>query len=287
MRGTMQTMANDAFSSCGQLVREADRDRFLALLFAPAAARPQLFALHALDLELARVAQAVSGPMPGEIRLQWWRDVLAGARAEEAAAHPVARAFLQLRARCALPAPLCARLVDAHAFDLYDEPPAHLADLEAAAEDRFGTLIRLAALVLTGGRDPAPDRLAAEAGTAQGLVAVLRGFSPEAARGRIRLPADILSQRGVNPDDILSGRDRPEIREALADLRGAARGHLDAAAVRRQEAPAAIRSMLSPALLPLSLARAFLDRLDSAPPFAPVEIPAWRRQWILWRAARG
>ena len=33
-------------------------------------------------------------PLPGEIRLQWWREVLGGERPGEAGAHPVAAALL-------------------------------------------------------------------------------------------------------------------------------------------------------------------------------------------------
>jgi phytoene synthase len=58
------------------LVRERDRDRYLATLYAPAAARPALFALHALDLELAEVARTTTEPMLGQIRLAWWREQL-------------------------------------------------------------------------------------------------------------------------------------------------------------------------------------------------------------------
>lgn len=58
------------------LVRERDRDRYLATLYAPAAVRPALFALHALDLELAEVARTTTEPMLGQIRLAWWREQL-------------------------------------------------------------------------------------------------------------------------------------------------------------------------------------------------------------------
>ena len=37
------------------------------------------FALYAFNLEIARTRELAREPMPGEIRLQWWRDVLAGA----------------------------------------------------------------------------------------------------------------------------------------------------------------------------------------------------------------
>ena len=68
----------DAFAYCEAQVRAGDRDRFLAALFAPAQHRAGLFALYAFNLEIARVREAARTPMAGEIRLQWWSDVLAG-----------------------------------------------------------------------------------------------------------------------------------------------------------------------------------------------------------------
>lgn len=61
---------------CADQVRRADHDRFLATLYAPAPARPALFALHALDLELQSVVDSTTEPMLGEIRLAWWRESL-------------------------------------------------------------------------------------------------------------------------------------------------------------------------------------------------------------------
>ncbi len=58
------------------LVRARDRDRYLATLYAPAEVRPALFALHALDLELAQVVATTTEAMLGEIRLAWWRESL-------------------------------------------------------------------------------------------------------------------------------------------------------------------------------------------------------------------
>ena len=67
------------FQHCTALVREADRDRYLATLFAPAEHRDALYALYAFNAEIARVRDMAREPMPGEIRLQWWVDVLGGA----------------------------------------------------------------------------------------------------------------------------------------------------------------------------------------------------------------
>jgi phytoene/squalene synthetase len=55
-------------------VRETDRDRFLAALFAPEPARSDLLALLAFDHELARTRIVTREPLLARIRLAWWRE---------------------------------------------------------------------------------------------------------------------------------------------------------------------------------------------------------------------
>src|ERR1700759_2884419 len=59
-------------------LRQHDRDRSQTALFAPAERRDALFALYAFNYEVARIRESVREPMLGLIRLQWWRDALAG-----------------------------------------------------------------------------------------------------------------------------------------------------------------------------------------------------------------
>lgn len=61
------------------LVREADRERFLGALFAPEPQRSGLLALLALDHELARTRSVTKEPMLARIRLEWWREAMAEA----------------------------------------------------------------------------------------------------------------------------------------------------------------------------------------------------------------
>ena len=63
-------------SPLGELVRRHDRDRYQTALFAPADRREALFALYAFNYEIARVRESVTQPMLGQIRLQWWREVI-------------------------------------------------------------------------------------------------------------------------------------------------------------------------------------------------------------------
>src|SRR6202012_1649736 len=67
------------------IVRQQDRGRFLAAMFAPATSRPGLLAVLALNAELARIPGSVSEPMLGQIKLQWWRDLIARLAKGEAA----------------------------------------------------------------------------------------------------------------------------------------------------------------------------------------------------------
>src|SRR5258708_35014854 len=121
----------DAFAYCAELVRTADRDRFISSLFAPAQHRAALHALYAFNVEVARVREVAREPLPGEIRLQWWSEVVNGERADEAAANPVASALLTVIERYRLASTKLTALIDARCFDLYDDPMARLADLQA------------------------------------------------------------------------------------------------------------------------------------------------------------
>jgi 15-cis-phytoene synthase len=274
----------DAFAHCENLVRAGDKDRYLATLFAPADRRPHLHALYAFNLEIARVRDLARGPMAGEIRLQWWREALAGERPGEAGAHPVAAALMETVARHGLAAATLADLIEARAFDLYDDPMPTLDAFAAYGRRTASGLIALAAQVLDA-RHADVGELAAPAGLAYATTGLLRAFALHASRGQLYLPADVLDRHGVRTSDIFAGRTSPALNAALCELRAFARGNLDAFAARRAALPPAA----VPAFLPVAPVRPYLDRMerrDYDPFTTPVEVPQWRRQWTLWRAAR-
>ena len=107
-----------AFRHCEELVREGDPDRYFATLFAPAAFRPHLYALSAFSLTVARVREAASNPMAGEIRLQWWRDALQGEARGDVRANPVAAALEDAIVGRRLGRQPFVDLIDARVFDL-------------------------------------------------------------------------------------------------------------------------------------------------------------------------
>src|SRR5258706_14462362 len=119
----------DASDHCEAFLRDGAKDGFLPTLFAPPKYRRALYALYAFNLEVARTRELAREPMPGEIRLQWWREVLAGAGRGGIDAHPVAAAIRSGVGRYGLPPQALTGLIDARPFDPYDGPTASVPDL--------------------------------------------------------------------------------------------------------------------------------------------------------------
>lgn len=274
-----------AFQHCEALVREGDPDRYFATLFAPASARPHLFALAAFSLTVARVREAASNPMAGEIRLQWWRDALQGEARGDVKANPVAAALDDAIVRRKLGRQPFVDLIDARVFDLYEDPMPRVNDLEGYCGETVSALIRLGALVLCDGVEPGGAAAAGHAGVAYGVTGLLRALPWHARAGQVYLPADILKTYGVTREDIVTGRGGPGLLRAAADLRALARRHLKAyEAARATIAPAARPAFLAVALVEPYLAA--MERPGYDPLNTVVEIPRWRRLWTLWRASR-
>lgn len=277
--------SSSSLSYCQDLVRQGDPDRFFATLFAPADRRPHLFALYAFNLEVARVREVVSETLPGEIRLQWWRDTIQGEARGDVKANPVAVALDDTIVRFRLPRQAFVDLIDARAFDLYDDPMPTLTDLEGYCGETSSSLIRLAGLVLAGGADLGAADAAGHAGVAYAMAGLLRAFPWHARQGRLYLPKTILDRHGVTREEIWAGQGGQALAQALAEVRSIARRHLDLA----RALGSTVRAELRPAFLPVALVESYLAEMARRgyDPFRTlVDVPQWRKQWILWRAAR-
>jgi len=273
----------DAFDHCEQLVRETDKDRYLATLFSPVKSRRALFALYAFNSEIARVRETIRQAMAGEIRLQWWREAIEKPGTGDAMGSPVASALLDTLVRFHLPPAALVALIEARAFDLYDDPMPTLAALEAYANDTSSRLIDLAATILAGRRPGALEAIR-HGGIAYAITGLLRAFPLHASRGQLYVPVEVLERHGAKSEDIFSGRATREISAALGELRAIGRAHFDGYAAAAATIPAAAAS----ALLPISLVPLYLNRLErfGDQPFRVADVAPWRRPWKLWRAAR-
>jgi len=268
----------DAFSYCAELVRKADRDRFIGSLFAPPQHRNALYALYGFNTEVARVRDLAREVMPGEIRLQWWHEVLQGERGGEARASPVAAAVLDTAEKYRLPIDEMLELIEARRFDLYSEPMLTIAQLENYAVKTSSAVIKMAAQIL--GTDV--SAAARPAGVASTITSFLAALPNHTARGQLFLPLQLLERHGLTPEDVLARVRSVSLNAAVAELCNRARDQLDAAVAMLDALP---REAL-PAFLYLAPMRQWLDRLERSDVFTGATLSPLRRQWLIWRAAR-
>lgn len=281
MSGNDVSGADDT-SYCAQLVREHDFERYAATLFVPPRARRPLLALAAFNVELRRIRDHVSQPLPGEIRLQWWRDLIDGDARGSVEANPVAAELMAAVSNHDLPRSELSRLVDARVFDLYDDPMLSLDMLERYCDDTAGRLFSLSARIL-GGTSEAVAHAAHNAGIAQGIVWALVGLPVHAARRQLYLPQDMLLKADVKEADIFAGRSTPQLRAVIGALSEVVRGRLDKAMDFLIAVPADAKRVF----LPLAWERRVLDAIASADrPFVPPASSHLRMLWTLWRASK-
>lgn len=269
--------------------RESEPDRYLAALLAPAALTSDLMILAGLGAELARIPAQIREPMMGEIRLQWWRDAIAGAARGEASGQATADAVGGLLARCGIEVSRLDPLLDACLVDIGRELLADDAALLTHLDGREGTLFGLALVVAGVARGPDADAAALAAGRAYGLARSLGRLPYHLGRGGFPIPATRLAEIGISAHDLrvhpVAATTIQGISRACAGLR--ARGRQDLAEARARLA--SLGAAARPALLPLATVEPYfavqerdqwsgLDRVADLSPLG--------RLWRLWRAHR-
>ena len=280
----MSTSGEDksAAGHCAEVVRTDDFARYASALFVPAPERRALLALYAFNVEICRVHALVSQPLPGEIRLQWWRDMLAGKDHGGVEGNPIAAELLLAIRSYRLPVERLSRLIEEHQFDLYNDPMPTMAALEGYINDTSSALFSLAAAVM-GPPSGEVEHLARHAGLAQGIVQVMASLPLDASQRRLFVPQQMLTKYDCDPEDLFAGRQTPKLREALDGMLGEARTHLDTAYTLLTSVAPEVR----PAFLPLARVRgelALLMRADNNP-FAVRPPSRFKTLWALWRAS--
>ncbi|QWG16239.1 squalene/phytoene synthase family protein [Bradyrhizobium sediminis] len=268
---------------CADLVRTHDFGRYASALFVPAGQRRALLALFAFNVEISRVREQVSQPLPGEMRLQWWTDMLAGAGHGGVEGNPVA-AELKLAIRNhRLPVERLSRLIDEHQFDLYNDPMPTMAALEGYIDDTCCALLSFGAAI-AGRQSGDVEHLARHAGLAQGIAQVIAALPLDASRRQLFVPLQLLESHGCGMEEVFAGKQTPKLRAALDQLIAEARGHLKTAFALLASAPPEVRQVF----LPLALARSDLQRMARADndPFVPQVSSRFRTLWTLWRASK-
>ena len=278
-------MSNRNSTILADELRQHDRDRYLLTLFAPASARPALWAILALNLELARIPESVSQLVLGQMRLAWWRDAVDKALSSgETGGNPILVGLAAASDAGKLDRDSVIHLVDGSERDLLRASDASLAEIELDTGIIGGTLTRLRLKTL--GFEPKEVAGAGRhVGSALGLVRLVRSIPREAARGRLILPADLAEIAEIPPGPVIAGKADPALMQAVSVIAERIDDHLGLA--RAEDAP----RRAFPALGDGIAITRYLRRLKSAGfnPFDPrLNLPDGLSAWSLsWAWLRG
>ncbi|TRB02956.1 MULTISPECIES: phytoene/squalene synthase family protein [Rhizobium/Agrobacterium group] len=267
---------------CLATLRDTDRDRYLACLLSPADKRNSLAALYAFNAEIARIRDSVREALPGEVRMQWWRDLLEGNAHGDSLSHPVAAALLTAIEQYRLPRPVLANMIEARIFDLYDDLFEDRNALEGYAGETASALIQLASLVLSAEDATASAEAAGHAGVAQAMAGILLLMPLHRRRGQVYIPADMLAAAGLDRETFLEGDDRQRVGIAIELFAAHALDHLEKA--RRAKIPRSVFAAYLPVALsgPVILAarKAGVGVFEGE-----LQLSQLRRQWALAKAS--
>ncbi len=273
----------DAAAFCAGEVRLHDFERYAATLFVSPEQRRALLALYAFNVEITRVREQIRQPIAGEIRLQWWSDMLAGAGQGYVEGNPVAAELLMAIRSHDLPVARLSRLIEEHQFDLYNDPMPTREALGSYLDGAVAVLFALAAKIL-GEHSAEIEHVARHAGQAAGMAEVRAALAADASRRQLFVPAEMLEKHGVRAEDVFAGVETPMLRAALDHFIDDAMAHLDAAMTEL----AGIAPVVRRAFVQLAFTRRRLERWQQSNDRLFALQPPSRLAvlWTLWRASR-
>ncbi len=186
-------------------ITKASRTNFYyAFLFLPKPRREALYAVYAFSrLVDDAVDQAVSPEAAAE-QLRHWRDELARTFSGRPT-HPVTSHLLRVAEQFRIPRHYFDLLLDGVEMDLTRHRYATFEQLSNYCY-RVASVVGLICIEIFGYRNPATKDYAVAQGMAFQLTNILRDIKTDAARGRIYLPQEELSQFGCPEADLLAGR---------------------------------------------------------------------------------
>lgn len=231
-------------------------DQFAAALLAPADRRQDLITLAAFLGEVATATLTAPDAVLGEIRLQWWRDAIAGFERGERTGSPIADGLQDVARRRRLPTALLEAVVEGRSRELYEDGIADETAFTRYLEESEGAAFRLAAVVLGGEASAELDDAASAAAGAYGRACLALKLLPFVARQRLPVPdAWFLGAdpRGATPDDA-----RRSLNRLVTRLGSEARVEL----ARFRDKQASVPKTIFAAFLPIVLVEPYLRLLS-------------------------
>lgn len=206
------------YSYCEELVKRHDPDRYVVTLLFPDDARRRLMPLFAFNHEIASIAESVSEPMVGLIKLSWWKEAIDQLYEEgKVRQHPVLLALQDALGSTPLSKGWHHPIIAARETDVNKQSLQTLESFYQYCMDSSGILLGVAAAMM-GGVDHECHDIISKIGRAWAVCGNLRSIKHAAAHGRCILPADILKKHGATTEDVLAGKNSEGVFAAVHEI---------------------------------------------------------------------
>lgn len=274
-----------------QLARETAYDRYIqALMIKPKDLRTDFLVLAAFHGELARIPLLVREPMMGDVRLQWWRDVVAATKfmTDDAApdfGSPLANHVAELIVRFPTAQKAFLSAIDARQAELDAHAFANLSDFETYLDGVGGALLGVGMHVLGVGEEEAENTALRAGGRAVACAELALRLRRLASLGRLpTLPVAMQQGENSSPQTSEAHSER-QISQALNVLAVEALASVKA----YRELQSDLSTEMTLAVLPLALVEPYFKALHNGSsrqvradnPKSPLA-----RLMTLWWAAR-
>ena len=187
---------------------------YYSLLYQAPNQRRTIIAVHAFGREVGEVVNDCRDDDIALQTLQWWRTEIARAYAGNAT-HPVCLALQPAITAFDLPQVQFLQIIDGHEQDLRQAAYPSFTKLETYCQHVAGALQQLTAKICGFQQHETLD-YALRLGTAIQLSHILRNIHSDTRRGKVYLPQNEMSQRGVAQKDFIQARCGDNMQSLLA-----------------------------------------------------------------------
>lgn len=217
-------------------VRSHDYDRFLCIQLAPYPKRVALYAATAFHSELARIAETVSEPLLGHIRLAWWREaleeILAGNTPRN---HPVVQALAEIFSSHPEVFTELLKMIEARAADLDATLVAQEEEWFRYLDNTAGALHTVWALLLDADAAKAYAQTIRDQARGYAMIGLARAIPYLQTQGFTRFPegwaeeevSALAGRLVLNAENQMEGEPLPRALFALTGLRRLAEYHAE------------------------------------------------------------
>jgi len=207
-------------------LKKNDKERYYASLVIDKNHRLAVQSLFAFNAEISAIPLRVNEPQSGEIRLQYYSDLLEDKACAETEKNPIAKEFIKNIKKYNLPTVPLVRLIRARRFDLYHDVMPDLQTFEGYAGETSSLLYQYVAIMLNDGGLFENGDAAGHLGVAHALIGHVRSFGFNASRGRIFLPYSIFEKHEVKEQQIFKGQESENLQAAIEEILAIALEHL-------------------------------------------------------------